>query len=273
MSEERLHEYYRYCQEYFFDLQGREFDEWFLKYYRFLRGGRKKGSVLDVGCGVGQVVTRLAEDGLESIGIDVSPIAIKLAARSTKKNPHASFIVASVYQLPFKKDTFDAAGCLDVLEHLQDPEACLDEMLRVVREEGNIIISSPNFLWPIPIFGPVYFKGLKPKLLNTKKILSRMIKPPEKPSFEHVKPKLDWSGKTVGHDLDAITITDPITIKCLLKRKGVKVVYQSCYHGGVGLKSIFIEKLSTVPFIRNMGGGIFIMGKLVKKNMLRQKYS
>lgn len=220
-----------------------------------MRGGKRKGLVLDVGCGVGQVVIKLAEEKFQSVGIDVSPIAIKLAVKSAERNPHAFFMVASGYNLPFKQGAFDVVGCFDLLEHLDDPEVCIDEMLKVMKENGYIIIASPNLLCP------VYGKELKRKLLNMKRLLLKMIKRDEKNSFEHIRPKLDWSGREVGYDLDAITLVDSITIKRLLKRKKVKVTYQSSY---LGSRNKLVEKLSTLPLLRNIGGGIFVIGKIIK---------
>ena len=251
LSEENLQQYYKSCREYFFKLQEKNFKTWFSKYYKFLSANRKEGLILDVGCGVGQVVAKIAEKGSECVGVDVSPIAIKTAAGELNKNTNAFFIVASGYNLPFKQETFNTVGCFDILEHLNDPRKCLDEMFRVLRRNGTIIIASPNLLCP------VYAKGFKQKILNTKKLFSKIIESDAKLHFEHVKPKLDWSGKEVGKDLDATTITDPITIKKLLKKKKVKIIYQSSY---LGTKQS-IEKLSKLPLIRSIGGGIFIAGK------------
>ncbi len=210
-------------------------------------------------------MTKLAEDGFESVGIDVSPISIKLVAKGPKKNKYASFIVASCYNLPFKEQTFQVVGCLYLLEHLSDPEACLDEMIRVSREKGNIVVVTPNFLHAIFL--------RRPKLemfLNMKRLLCvrARIKTHKKVCFEHIEPKLDWSGRNVGRDLDAVTLTDPITIKELLKKKGVEIVYHSWYRGGVGLKSELIDKLATLPLFRNLGGGIFMVGRLMKTSKL-----
>ncbi len=255
MDEEKLQKYYKSCNEYFNRLQEEEFETRFLKYYESLSSVKKNKWILDVGCGVGQVVIKLTKDGLESVGIDISPIAIKLAVESAKKNPHAFFIVASGYHLPFKQEAFEVACCLDVLEHLKDPELCLSEMLRVIKEEGKIVVASPNLLCP------VYADGFKCGASNLKKLFSKIIWGNKKVGFERIKPRLDWSGKEVGRDLDAITIIDPITIKSILERRKVKIVYQSSY---LGSRRKILEMLSTLPLFRSVGGGIFLMGKLAK---------
>lgn len=255
MDEERLQNYYKSCHEYFNQLQEEEFDTRFLKYYKSLSSRKKNKLILDVGCGVGQVVIKLAKDGLDSVGIDVSPIAIKIGVEGAKKNPHAFFVVASGYQLPFKQEAFEVAGCLDVLEHLKDPELCLSEMLRVIKKEGIIVVASPNLLCP------VYADGFKRRASNMKKLFLKIIRENEKVGFERIKPRLDWTGKEVGRDLDAINIIDPITIKKILERRKVKIVYQSSY---LGSRRKILERLSTLPLFRSVGGGIFLVGKLAK---------
>ena len=251
MSKENLQRYYKSCYAYFRDLKEKDFKTWFSKYYKFLGSNRKEGLILDVGCGVGQVVTKIAEDGSECVGVDISPIAIRTAIKESRKNLNALFIVASGYNLPFKRETFNTVGCFDILEHLDDPEKCLNEMLQVLKPNGTIIIASPNLLCP------VYAKGFKQKILSLEKLFSKIIRSEAKLSFEHVEPRLDWSGKEVGKDLDATTLIDPITIKKFLKKKKVKLVYQSSYLGS----KQSIEKLSKLPLIRNIGGGIFIAGE------------
>ena len=253
MSEENLQQYYKSCHEYFSKLQEKDFKIWFSKYYKFLSSNRNEGLILDVGCGVGQVVAKIAEEGSECVGVDVSPIAIKTAVREVRKSTSAFFMIASGYNLPFRQETFYTVGCFDMLEHLNNPTKCLNEMSRVLKQNGTIIIASPNLLCP------VYAKGFKQKISNLKKLFSKIVGLNGELNFEHVKPKLDWSGKEVGYDLDATTITDPITIKKLLKKKKIQVIYQSSYLG----TRLLIEKLSKLPFIRNVGGGIFIAGKKV----------
>jgi SAM-dependent methyltransferase len=54
--------------------------------------------------------------------------------------------------LPFASNSFDIVVCKDILEHLIDPLAVLKEARRVVRADGQIVISVPNhFYWPMRI--------------------------------------------------------------------------------------------------------------------------
>jgi 2-polyprenyl-3-methyl-5-hydroxy-6-metoxy-1,4-benzoquinol methylase len=100
-----------------------------------------RGLLLDVGCGVGQVVQALKNQGFCAHGIDVSETSIELARIYSE-----TCQVYDGHQIPFPNETFQAVGAFNVLEHVEDPVSFLDEMSRVLRPGGRMIVSSPNFL-------------------------------------------------------------------------------------------------------------------------------
>jgi SAM-dependent methyltransferase len=57
-------------------------------------------------------------------------------------------VVGSVYELPFQDGEFQTVLCLSVLEHLEDPKKAIQEMRRVLKPGGRILISVP-FMFPI----------------------------------------------------------------------------------------------------------------------------
>jgi ubiquinone/menaquinone biosynthesis C-methylase UbiE len=96
--------------------------------------------VLDVACGNGNFLAR-AEKKFKTYGVDISPAAIKLAS---KKLRSTDLRVASATKLPFKRGSFDAVTCLGSLEHFPDMDKSLEEMKRVVKDDGLVIIHVPN---------------------------------------------------------------------------------------------------------------------------------
>lgn len=98
-------------------------------------------SILDAGCGEGFTMNRLNENsvGREIEGIEFSEDAIKLG-----KNlfPTLKFRQGSVYEMPYKKNSFDLVVCTEVLEHIDDPEKVLKELIRV--SKNYLIVSVPN---------------------------------------------------------------------------------------------------------------------------------
>jgi ubiquinone/menaquinone biosynthesis C-methylase UbiE len=92
------------------------------------------GSLLDVGCGRGELL-RLAEDmGMEARGVEVVPALID-GERVVYGEAHA---------LPFPDKSFDHVTCMDVMEHLlpEDSERVVREFVRVARKTVILAISN-----------------------------------------------------------------------------------------------------------------------------------
>ena len=100
-------------------------------------------NVLDAGCGTGYGSNILAGAGAASvIGVDRAAHVIEYAR--TQAEPVASFQVGDLVALPFADDAFEVAVCFEAIEHVDVPEAVLDELVRVLRPGGLLAISSPN---------------------------------------------------------------------------------------------------------------------------------
>ena len=126
--------------------------------------------VLDFGCGPGNISVGLAaavEPG-EFHGVDIEESQIDLARAAAEAGGHsnATFHVADVLDLPFDDDTFDAAHCHAVLNHVPDTLGALAEVKRVLKPGGIIssreVISSSCFTDPADDFreGWIVFAGL-----------------------------------------------------------------------------------------------------------------
>lgn len=101
------------------------------------------GSVLDAGCGEGESVKRLRHllPG-NIIGIDKNPNSVAFAS---DRLPGVDFRVGDVCRTEFGDSSFDLVLCLEVLEHLGDPDAGLRELSRVAK--GDIVVSVPYEPW------------------------------------------------------------------------------------------------------------------------------
>ncbi|MDH5481395.1 MAG: class I SAM-dependent methyltransferase [Candidatus Bathyarchaeota archaeon] len=80
--DKNLQEYYMTCKDYFVELDKKDFDFWFSAYHSTLRGRNRW--ILDVGCGTGQVVDKFTHENLDAVGIDISPIGIRIASKRTR---------------------------------------------------------------------------------------------------------------------------------------------------------------------------------------------
>jgi len=103
---------------------------------------RKAKAILDIGCGEGTKLNSVVSNHQNATGVDISRYAITLAK---KKYPHLRFIHLSNEKLPFKDEEFDLVYSTFVLEHTQDHQLFLQEMIRVLKPRGKIVILCPNF--------------------------------------------------------------------------------------------------------------------------------
>jgi ubiquinone/menaquinone biosynthesis C-methylase UbiE len=105
-----------------------------------------KGSkILDGAIGLGQLAGRLVRQGHRVFGVDSSFEAALHAKRTSGANP----VVGDMTLLPFRDGTFDAATSGETLEHLDDDEAAVAELARVIRPDGLCVVTVPALqsLW------------------------------------------------------------------------------------------------------------------------------
>jgi ubiquinone/menaquinone biosynthesis C-methylase UbiE len=100
---------------------------------------RPSDRVLEVGCGGGNVLERVAA---HRVGLDLSPWI--LAKARARLGGAAQLVRGDAQALPFADGAFDRVFCSEVLEHLLEPEAALAEMRRVVAPGGWVVVSVPN---------------------------------------------------------------------------------------------------------------------------------
>lgn len=132
--------------------EGKEIKDWlhlpihlpFIK--RELKGLNKNAKILEAGCGFGQWVFWMAEQGYQTIGIDLAPKAIRTAKNYANKNKikNCEFIEGDVRKLPIKDDYFDIIFSFGLIEHFHKPEVILKELKRVLKPGGKIFLSVPN---------------------------------------------------------------------------------------------------------------------------------
>jgi ubiquinone/menaquinone biosynthesis C-methylase UbiE len=110
----------------------------------------ENSKILDVGCGEGWLINKLSQKMKENnhfFGIDVSKTGIEHANLRNIKN-----CIFSTYDgktFPYKDNEFQAVISSFVFEHLQNPLEIFNEMYRVVKKDGIIIIACPNFGSPL----------------------------------------------------------------------------------------------------------------------------
>lgn len=98
-------------------------------------------SVLDVGCGEGFILNKLKEEGIgkNHEGIDYSKEAVEIGRNI---HPNLSLKQGSIYDTGFKDNSFDLVVCTEVLEHLEESQKALKEVLRISKK--YVLLSVPN---------------------------------------------------------------------------------------------------------------------------------
>ena len=150
----------------------------FIKERTSLKGKR----VLDIGCGGGILTEALSKAGAEVIGIDASPQTIGVAkSHAYKVNSKATYLESTVedFLANNQNDLFDVITCLEMLEHVPEPDKIIESCCSLLKDDGDIFLSTINrnprsFLFAI--IGAEYILNLLPKGTHE---YSKLIKPSE----------------------------------------------------------------------------------------------
>jgi SAM-dependent methyltransferase len=101
---------------------------------------RASGRILDVACGTGYGSAMLARRGQVS-GLDKESAAVALAHH---RAPEIDFRACVLPPIPFPDRTFDVVVTFETLEHIEDDEAYIAEIHRVLKPGGQLLLSTPN---------------------------------------------------------------------------------------------------------------------------------
>lgn len=94
--------------------------------------------VLELGCGVGILARQLVQFGNVVTGLDISDAAIAQLPEDIKG------VVATLPKIPFSEHSFDVVVGTEILEHIDDDQACVQEVVRVLRPGGRAYFAVPN---------------------------------------------------------------------------------------------------------------------------------
>ena len=107
---------------------------------RIRQGGGAK-TLLEVGCGDGQLLHMAEQRGYSVVGVEFSPHA---AARAQSQLKHGRVLVGDLTQLELPDDAFDICVLADVIEHVHDPRALLETVWRKLRPGGLVLVATPT---------------------------------------------------------------------------------------------------------------------------------
>lgn len=247
ISKKDLITFYNSSDEYLEDLKSCQGDS-FYEYLaivmqnidRYLKTRNIK--LLELGCGLGYSSYCFSQHLKEVVGTDISSKFIKFASKSYIKE-NLSYRVEDAVSLSFQDEEFDVAVAFDFIEHCYNVRMALNEVSRVIKKDGLIIIVSPNlcsFYWPIRnLFASNKHMQEKFSLAWTLKSLYILLKKifSSSSNFVYKQPILDV--RRIGLDFDSVYLSNPIDIRKFLKQKGFEILRG----GRLTFKARLAEKL------------------------------
>ena len=145
------------------------------------RSNLKNARVLDAGCGGGILSEALAASGAIVTGIDMGKESLAAAQLHLKKTRYQiNYYQITVESLAASEpESFDIITCMELLEHVPEPESVINACYRLLKPGGNIFFATINRTFKafvFAIFGAEYILKLLPK--GTHKF-NKFVKPLE----------------------------------------------------------------------------------------------
>lgn len=100
----------------------------------------KPGRMLDLGCGSGWFLAEMRERNWETQGVEIS----KAAAEIGRKNAGLNIFNGTLEQAAFPSESFDYIRSNHSFEHIATPNETLDELYRILKRDGKLLIGVPN---------------------------------------------------------------------------------------------------------------------------------
>lgn len=139
-----------------------------LRYLDEVVGGLRGRRVVDVGCGGGLLTEGLARAGAQATGIDLAEASLDVArAHAAKSGLAVDYrCVATETWAEQQAGQYDVVCCLEMLEHVPDPEAIVRACARLAKPGGHLVFSTLNRTpksFALAIVGAEYLLRLVPR--------------------------------------------------------------------------------------------------------------
>jgi ubiquinone/menaquinone biosynthesis C-methylase UbiE len=108
---------------------------------------RRGETILDAGCGTGVFTLDMLSFGPRITGLEIS-LPMLMRARRKAKSDSFRAVAGDMLSLPFADEVFDKIVSVTALEFIEDARSAVDEMFRVARRGGTIVVATLNSLSP-----------------------------------------------------------------------------------------------------------------------------
>jgi ubiquinone/menaquinone biosynthesis C-methylase UbiE len=203
-------------------------NKYLTNYVNFVRRYVRLGSkILDLACGAG-LSSHMLSKYYKVTGVDLSKPLLNYAKKHFK---NIKFEVQDARKLLFKDNTFDATMACGFIEHINQVDTVLNEMLRVTRKNGYVILVSPNWFSPFRAMrGFLIPKGYETIGRNRLQMIGWLLKSlyytTQKlivPHYIFRNPDI-FNEKLVGNDIDMVYIANQYDLKKFFEKKRCKIL-------------------------------------------------
>ena len=176
--------------------------------------------VLDVGCGGGILSESIAEKGADVTGIDLGDKALKVAKlHQLESGSKVDYRLVSVEDLAKEQPaSFDVVTCMEMLEHVPDPEAIVRACAQLVKPGGSVFFSTVNRnpkSYLFAVIGAEYILNMLPKGTHE---YQKFIKPSELSSWARYVGLNVGQLKGMGYNplIDHYSLGDNVSVNYLI---------------------------------------------------------
>jgi ubiquinone/menaquinone biosynthesis C-methylase UbiE len=112
-------------------------------------------NLIDLGCKTGNITVRYQDKIRDVIGLDKDYLSVLQAKRNF---PQINFLVGKIEELPLKTGSFNSIVISEVLHHITEPQKAIEEIYRVLKPKGTLILSVPQNGFFNQYFNPINIK-------------------------------------------------------------------------------------------------------------------
>lgn len=226
----------------------------------------KKGLIVDLGCGTGLDAMVMLGNNNHCLGLDISEIAVKKAIARVKELEikNIDFKQVDLSHLPLSDNSVDVITSFYAFEHLLDPEKVLDEIVRVLKTNGEVFILCPNFSSPFrgaPVFGGIRkVRIIKKIFLSLFRYFDFYLSFNKRFQVNMIDDSLINLSK-IGYDWDAANEPSLFEYVNFFRRKKYKVIFESWLTPPKTKIEKFFSNFKKMPIIKYWGPVCYIYAK------------